>query len=424
MQYMLNVRREETADVAVIGGGTSGVFAAIAAARTGADTLLIEKNGRLGGTITTAGVDFPGLFHAWGKKIIDGPCWAALEKASARGGAVIPEITYKPKDHWREQVRINIPVYTAVLHEMCKEAGVRVHTFGMLADARETEDMAELFVAEKTGIVKINAKIVIDATGDANLVQQLGYAVQKSRTQQPATLHNHLTGYRMEDVDLQELEEKFEKASFRQDISMQDMLRYLYGEKINNHIPSVDADTSAGRTALEETALDYMMELYTFWRTVKGLEKLTIDVLSEETGVRETNRIVGEKTVTVQDYVAGRFYPDSVCYAFYPVDLHVAVGIEQTFLKDGVVPKIPYGALIPKGAKRLLCAGRCVSSDTYANSALRVQAPCMAMGQAAGCAAAIAAKNNTGVSDVAYEELCAALRAIGAIVPCKKEENA
>lgn len=422
MQCMLNVKREYTADVAVIGGGTAGVFAAIAAANTGADTLLIEKDGRLGGTITTAGVDFPGLFHAWGKKIIDGPCWTSLEKASALGGAQIPEITYKPKDHWREQVRINIPVYTAVLHEMCKTAGVRVLTNAMLADAKETENAAELFIAEKTGLAKITAKVAIDATGDANLTQQMGYAVQKSQKQQPATLHNHLTGYDMKNVDMAELEEKFQKASFRQDITMQDMLRYLYGEKINNHIPSIDADTSEGRTVLEETALAYMMELYTFWRTVTGLQNITIDVLSEETGVRETNRIVGEKTVTAEDYVSGTFYPDSVCYAFYPIDLHVAVGIEQTFLKDGVVPKIPYGALIPKGAKRLLCAGRCVSSDTYANSALRVQAPCMAMGQAAGCAAALAAKNNTGVQAVSYEALCSSLKAIGAIVPREKEE--
>lgn len=422
MQCMLNVKREYTADVAVIGGGTAGVFAAIAAANTGANTLLIEKDGRLGGTITTAGVDFPGLFHAWGKKIIDGPCWVSLEKASALGGAQIPEITYKPKDHWREQVRINIPVYTAVLHKMCKEAGVRVLTNAMLADAKETEHTAELYIAEKTGLAKITAKIAIDATGDANLTQQMGYAVQKSEKQQPATLHNHLTGYDMKNVDMAELEEKFQKASFRQDITMQDMLRYLYGEKINNHIPSIDADTSEGRTVLEETALAYMMELYTFWHTVKGLQNLTIDVLSEETGVRETNRIVGEKTVTAEDYIAGTFYPDSVCYAFYPVDLHVAVGIEQTFLKDGVVPKIPYGALVPKGAKRLLCAGRCVSSDTYANSALRVQAPCMAMGQAAGCAAAIAAKNNMGVTEVPFDALCNSLKAIGAIVPQEKEE--
>ena len=79
--------------------------------------------------------------------------------------------------------------------------------------------------------------------------------------------------------------------------------------------------------------------------------------------------------------------------------------------------EIPYGALIPKGAKRILCAGRCISSDTDANSAIRVQAPCMAMGQAAGCAAAISVKNNITVKDVPFSLLSRSLEEIGAIVP-------
>jgi hypothetical protein len=105
--------------------------------------------------------------------------------------------------------------------------------------------------------------------------------------------------------------------------------------------------------------------------------------------VRETVRIVGEYTVTAEEYVRAEKYEDAICNAFYPVDLHVEHGIEQVFLADGLVPSVPYRALIPKGSKRLLVAGRCISSDTYANSALRVQAPCMAMGQAAGVAAAM-----------------------------------
>lgn len=90
-------------DVAVIGGGTAGVFAAISAARTGAQTLLVEKNSMLGGTVTVAKVDFPGLFFAWGKQIIDGPCREAIKRAEALGGAKIPEVSYKPKKHWQCQ---------------------------------------------------------------------------------------------------------------------------------------------------------------------------------------------------------------------------------------------------------------------------------------------------------------------------------
>jgi hypothetical protein len=92
-------------------------------------------------------------------------------------------------------------------------------------------------------------------------------------------------------------------------------------------------------------------------------------------------------------------------------------GIEQVFHKENIVARVPYGALIPKGAEHILCAGRCLSSDTYANSALRVEAVCMATGQAAGCAAALAADQNRKITDVSYAELCRALEAIGGIVP-------
>ena len=92
-------------------------------------------------------------------------------------------------------------------------------------------------------------------------------------------------------------------------------------------------------------------------------------------------------------------------------------GIKQTFFKENVVGKIPYGALVPKGAKRILCAGRCIASDTDANSAIRVQAPCMATGQAAGCAAAICTEKNVSVKNVPYDMLCRYLKGIGAIIP-------
>lgn len=109
------------------------------------------------------------------------------------------------------------------------------------------------------------------------------------------------------------------------------------------------------------------------------MEELTVDFIAEETGVRETNRIVGETKITEEDY----------------------------------------RALIPKHAKRVLCAGRIVSSDQYANSAVRVQACCMAIGQVAGCATAICAMSDQHVANVEYPELCDKLKQIGCIVPAR-----
>ena len=161
------------------------------------------------------------------------------------------------------------------------------------------------------------------------------------------------------------------------------------------------------------------MKMYQFLKTIKGLENIEIDFMAEETGIRETNRVVGEHIITEDEYLNGYFYDDSVCYACYPVDQHVMSGLNQKFHEEGVVSKIPYRALVPKGSRKVFCVGRCISSDTMANSAVRVEATCMATGQVAGCAAAIACKDFVEVMNVDYKKLKSKLINIGAIVPEK-----
>ena len=106
-----------------------------------------------------------------------------------------------------------------------------------------------------------------------------------------------------------------------------------------------------------------------------------------------------------------------MCYAFYPVDLHTARGVVPDYLAEGVLPTIPLSALVPKGSRDIMVAGRCVSSDRLANSGLRVQASCMAMGQAAGAAAALAVAANTTPLEVPLPGLRDVLKENGAIVP-------
>ncbi len=417
MRYDIDVKRSISCDTAVIGGGTAGVFAAIAAARCGADVVLVEKNSRLGGTVTASGVNYPGLFFAWGKQIIGGPCFEAIERVIALGGATMPEISYKPKYHYLEQILIDKLTYLKVINDMCAEAGVCVLTSTMLSYAREFDGGVKLLVTDKSGLMEISCKAAIDSSGDADLARMLDYPCLKSEKQQPATPYNRISGYDLSEIDLASLQAKWSVHPFSKNVDINKLLHFLRERRLNIHIDSLDADLSSGREQIERASVDDLYEYIRFLRTVKGFENIRIDALSDETGVRESNRIVGEKTVSAEDYIAGIDYPDSICYAFYPIDLHVDNRIEQVFLKDGAVPKIPYGALVPKGSKRLLCAGRMVSSDTYANSALRVQAPCMAMGQAAGAAAAIAAKQNCHVNDVDINELRSALLNINAIVP-------
>ena len=135
--------------------------------------------------------------------------------------------------------------------------------------------------------------------------------------------------------------------------------------------------------------------------------------LQPEAAFRESYRIEGETVITVDDYTSGRVFDDAVCYAFYPVDLHTKTGVKPKPLKPGLVPTIPLRALVPKGSSNILVAGRCVSSDRLANSGLRVQAACMAMGQAAG----VAAEKNTTPLQVPLQEIRQTLAKHGAIVP-------
>ncbi|MBQ9796702.1 MAG: FAD-dependent oxidoreductase [Clostridia bacterium] len=417
MHFTCEISKQMTADVVVVGGGTAGVFAAISAAKSGCKTVLIEKNSMLGGTMTAAGVNFPGLFFAWGKQIISGPCWESIERTVALGGATLPHISFHPKHHWHEQIKLNPFVYTTVLFQMCEEAGVHVICNAMISYASEEQNGVRCVVTTKDGLVAIRASVAIDATGDATLCQLVGFDMLKSQTQQPATLQNHISGYVAHEEIFERVKQSFAPTKLPSHITADDLIGYLKRNKINMHVACVDADTAEGRTQLEKNALYEMMKVVCFLKEIEGLEKLTVDSIALETGVRETKRIVGKHIVTAEEYINGYTYPDSVCYAFYPIDLHVEKGIEQRFHEENVVSKVPYRALIPQKSHRILCAGRCVSSDTYANSALRVEAVCMATGQVSGAAASVMIREGVDAADITYQALCTTLHSMGAIVP-------
>jgi hypothetical protein len=183
------------------------------------------------------------------------------------------------------------------------------------------------------------------------------------------------------------------------------------------HIPLADSSTSESHTAANIRGRQSFLRVMRFLRAQPGCAGLRVERLQPEAGVRESRRIVGETTVTLADYRAGRLFDDAVAYSFYPIDLHVEEGVRPDPLPAGVVPTIPLGALIPRGSRNLMVAGRCLASDRLANSALRVQASCMAMGQAAGVTAALAAAATATPGAIPLEEIRRALAQHGAIVP-------
>jgi len=183
------------------------------------------------------------------------------------------------------------------------------------------------------------------------------------------------------------------------------------------HVADADSTTSETHTVTNIKGRTSLLRTLRFLRELPGCEKTRLISMQPETGVRETYRIDGIYKITHGDYVSGKVFEDSVSYSFYPIDLHTKQGVTPKYLKEGIVATIPLRSLIPRNSGNLLSAGRCISSDRLANSALRVQASCMGMGQAAGAAAALACKNHTSPSDVPINDVKQLIRDHGGIVP-------
>lgn len=416
-------RRTIPADVLVIGGGTAGTIAAIQAGRLGARTVLVEAGSQLGGTTSTGGVDFPGLFHAWGRQIIAGIGWDLVTAAAALNGDRLPDFTVPyGHQHWRHQVRIHGGLYAALAEEACVKAGVQLRYYETPLTIRRTGSLWRVHLVGKGTQVEVAARQLVDCTGNASAIGMIGLTRQRETVTQPGTLIYRLGGYRYDEADLFDMEPKAREAVKTGRLESADFRHNLRGFLASGgenatHIPVADSSTSELHSQANIWGRQSLLRMMRFLRPFPGFEKMRLEKLAAEAGIRETFRIVGETIVTVDDYTTGRKFSDAVAHSFYPIDLHDEKGIRPQPLKPGTVPTIPLGALIPRSSRDLMVAGRCVSSDRLANSALRVQASSMAMGQAAGATSALAVELNVTPSKVPLPAILKALRAHGAIVP-------
>lgn len=369
-------------DVLVVGGGTAGTIAAIQAGRLGARTLLLERNSQLGGTMTTGGVAFPGLFDAWGKQIIAGIGWELVRESVELDKGKFPDFAKVPQRHWHNQVYTNQFLYAILCEEKCAAAGVEVAYYEFPQSVTRLERGWQVDCVGFGTKRRVLCRQIVDCTGGAEVVGLLGYPRLREEERQPGSF-------------LYMLGEAHEPG--RNQIHR----LYVHGADSTNSRTATAANLAGRKSILAKVRQ----------------EKKRLMHLQPETGFRESYRIEGETTVSVNDYTSGRFFDDAICYAFYPVDLHTREGVKPAPLKPGVIPTIPLRALIPKGSRDLIVAGRSVSSDRLANSGLRVQAPCMGMGQAAGAAAALAAATDSTPLDIPLADLHEVLREHGQIVP-------
>jgi hypothetical protein len=371
-------------DVLVVGGGTAGTIAAIQSARAGAKTTLVERGSILGGTITSGGVAYPGLFHAWGKQIIAGIGWELVTESVKLDGEKLPKFQKEPYHHWKNQVQLNPFVYSLVAEEACILAGVEIYYYEFLIAIQQDSEGWVVDIVGPCTERKIKCKQIVDCTGSASVVGMLHLPrIRDAETQPGSLLFKTGKEYKPGKEQLQGV--------------------YVHGADSSTSITLTKANI-IGRTLLLEKLRNQRI-------------KTRLTHLQPETAHRENYRIQGETVISENDYTSGRLFNDAVCYAFYPVDLHTRNGVKPKPLEKEVIPTIPLRALIPKNSQNIIVAGRCVSSDRLANSGLRVQASCMAMGQAAGAAAALAALKNKTPLDLNISELRSLLKIHGAIVP-------
>lgn len=413
-------------DILVIGGGTSGTIAAIQAARIGCSTILIEAGSQLGGTMTTGGVPFPGLFHAWGKQIISGIGWELVKETVEMNNSKMPNFS-KPygKAHWRHQIKINGYLYALLAEEKCLQAGVDIHYYEIPTQVKKIADGWLVTIVGKGTEYIIKTRQIIDCTGDAAVVALAGYDRLKEEVPQPGTLM-----FEMEGCDYKTLDEKVVKQRYDEAIAKGTLLKIdsYNGVKAMTqarpglsvqHVLNANSSTSALHTKSNIEGRKSLMRILRFIKSLPGCENARLKGMQPETAVRESYRIDGLYQITHEDYIGGRIFEDALSYSYYPIDLHVEEGVTPKHLVDSAVATVPLRALIPKKSTNMIVAGRCVSSDQLANSALRVQASCMGMGQVAGAVAGVACKTNTSPAQVPLNEVRKILKEHGAIVPQK-----
>lgn len=404
-------------DVVVVGSGPAGIGAALSAARAGARTALVERDSRLGGTTVQAEVCDMGLFYAWRQPVIAGPGWEMVKEAVRAAGDTLPDFSRQQPDKWMEScVRVNPAVYSRTAMETLRKAGVELILNTEISMARRTENGWSLGPVE--------GRQVVDATGNATVAALAGATrVQSPEAErQPGSFFFWLSSKdKPFDADAVIRAHKAAVESgelLPTDVHVGIAWFIRKGGGSGCYIPLADNSTPEARAHTNRLGIEARDRVLAFIRRQKGLEDVTILSSAAEVGVRETYRVVGEKTITAEDYLSGLVPEDALSWSYWMVDEHRAdQPARLVFLEEGKVGAVPLGAMLPKGVGNMLVAGRAVSSDHAANSALRVQASCMGMGQAAGVVAALAASRRCDPREVPIDCVREQLSLMGHFVP-------
>ena len=399
-------------DVIVAGGGPAGISAALASARAGAKTLLLEAGGALGGMATLGLVSkYAPLSDKNGRVIYRGITREIVTRYKTE--AEIPE----EKWDW-------IPIYPEVLKrlldDMAAEAGVTVRFGTRVCGVKQEEGVVKaVLTSSEEGLTEYTAKTYVDATGNGDLAFYAGAPFEDGAldgARQPASLCFVIAGYRKEFVTETLSSNPRDglwariKASGKYPLLFKHFIPSFMGEDVilvnGGHLGDVDPADPASLTRAyvlgRKVAAQYLEALKDF------LPEAFADAVLVETapamGIREGRRIKGDYTLTAEDYLARRRFEDEVTENCYWLDCHgvggkgkLEVPVEKRHYAPGETHGIPFRCLLPKGLSNVLVAGRCASFDRNVFASTRVMPNCMAMGEAAGLCAALASLNGLAV---------------------------
>ncbi len=442
----------------VIGGGPSGAIAAIAAARLGRHTLLIEKQPFLGGSLTAMGVGPMMSFHnKAGQQVVKGLPQEVIDRliaANASPGHIPDSITYcstvTPFDS--EALKI-------VLETMATEAGVSIlfHTQMALVEVANGQ-ISAVMVCNKAGLTRYTAEVFVDASGDADFAASCGTPFVRGRDSDHATQPMTMN-FKVGNVNVEELrtyvrnnpenfifidgierglerldaagrlslagflnEWKQAKATGEVTVPRDDVLFFETATPgifiINtSRIQGLDATNPHDLSEAEIVGRRQCREIFNFLRKhCAGFENALLLSTGPQIGVRESRHVRGKYMLTAEDLIEERQFEDPIALGGYPIDIHSPNGGETNsiHMRDSIAYQIPMRSLMVDKPDNLVLVGRCISATHEASAAFRVTPIAMAIGQAGGTLAAIANADAVNPAQVPYAKVRRQLIAMGA----------
>ncbi len=441
IEFTRDVEVRKDVDVCVVGGGPAGIAAAVAAAKQGVRVFLAEAHSCFGGMGTAGMVPAFMTFSDGVNMLAAGVGSAILERLREAGGtgpdnglAIKPEVLKRVYDEYVSEHDIDFLFQTTLIGAEHEAGKVNYAVF-----------------AAKSGIFAVKAKVFVDCTGDGDLAVIAGADFEsgdENGNLMPGTLCSS-----WDNVDWEKhracgkAPRKFLTAAFDAGIFRVNDPHHPGMWRIGERWAGGNIGHTFGLDSTDERSLTEALiegrrqlpEFERFYRNyVPGFENIELMSSGSLLGIRESRRIIGAYVLNLQDFINCSSFNDEIGRYCYPVDIHISKPTAEHYAEfekehkafcygKGESYGIPYRILTPTGLQNVLVAGRCVSSDRYIQSSIRVMPGCFITGQAAGAAAALAASKNISVKLVPYDALKDKLRRLGAFIPensCKKQEFA